>query len=433
MPKREKITISCIKALVVSDRRVNDTEVPGFHALISPKGKITYYLFYRYNGKQVNYKLGIHGEITPSQARDLAKGKAGEVANGVDVQAVKKTAREHTKLAKLTKLDTFLDEKYLPWLETRNAKTAARTVKTIKSGFPNLLDKQLSTINAWTIEKWRIEKKKSGSKPATINSYVNPLKGAMSRAVEWGLIVSHDLNKVKALRADNAVVRFLDKIEEQELLATLHMRDKRIKGERESANLFRQQRDYSLLPELRDFNYVDHLEPIVLIAMNTGLRKGELLSLRWEDIDLVNDFLTIIGESAKSGKSRHIPLNQNAKHALRKWLADVNQAKAIESPLATADPKAVNEKVKATGYVFEGDHGNHLADIKKGWGNLLEEAGISNFRFHDLRHHFASKLVMAGVDLNTVRELLGHSNLDMTLRYAHLAPEHKAAAVNLIG
>jgi integrase len=145
--------------------------------------------------------------------------------------------------------------------------------------------------------------------------------------------------------------------------------------------------------------------------MNTGMRRGEILSLEWQNADLTNKNLTVISENAKSGKTRHIPLNTEAFETLKNWKKD--------SP--------------SNGYVFTGQNGNPLLEIRKSWTTALEEAKISNFRFHDLRHHFASKLVMASVDLNTVRELLGHSDLTMTLRYAHLAPEHKAAAVNLIG
>ena len=79
--------------------------------------------------------------------------------------------------------------------------------------------------------------------------------------------------------------------------------------------------------------------------------------------------------------------------------------------------------------MFPGEDGAPLADVKSAWLPLVDAAKVRAFRFHDFRHTFASKLVMAGVDLNTVRELLGHADLKMTLRYAHLAPEHKAAAV----
>jgi len=75
----------------------------------------------------------------------------------------------------------------------------------------------------------------------------------------------------------------------------------------------------------------------------------------------------------------------------------------------------------------------NVRDVKKAWGALMIDAKIEGFNFHDLRHSFASRLAVAGVDLNTVRELLGHADMKMTLRYAHLSPEHKAAAVELLG
>ena len=85
---------------------------------------------------------------------------------------------------------------------------------------------------------------------------------------------------------------------------------------------------------------------------------------------------------------------------------------------------------KNVGYVFSGRTDGTLLDVKKAWISVRASAEISNFRWHDLRHSFASKLAMRGVDLNTIRELLGHASLAMTLRYAHLAPEHKMEAVS---
>ena len=81
------------------------------------------------------------------------------------------------------------------------------------------------------------------------------------------------------------------------------------------------------------------------------------------------------------------------------------------------------------GYVFPGRYGGRLDNVRAAWLRVLKEASIVKFRWRDLRHTFASRLVMKGVDLNTVRELLGHASYQMTLRYAHLAPEHTAATV----
>jgi integrase len=381
MAIKTKITITSIKNLIPEDKRLNDTEISGFHARITPLGLITYYLFYRLNGKQVNYRLGIDGQMSPAQARDLAKNKIAEVTQGVDVQAVRKHDRTKTKYSKFSTLRFFLEEKYAPWLKSRNPKTAEKTIKAFESSFPTLMDFQLSDINAWEIEKWRNKRLADGVKPATTNRQINTIKGCLSRAVEWGAIDSHDLRKVKTLTVDNSKVRYLSKDEETRLRENLQACDS------------------------------GFLDVIVLLALNTGMRKGELLSLEWSHVNFENKILTVDFQNAKSGNTRHLPLNSQAFNTLKEWQQNTDDM----------------------GFVFKDKNSLPLKDFPYIWGELLNKAQITNFRFHDLRHHFASKLVMASVDLNTVRELLGHSDLKMTLRYAHLAPEHKAAAVNLIG
>ena len=186
MTIKKKITATSIKELKPADKRINDSELSGFHARISEAGKIHYYIYYRHKGKQVNFKLGSHPIITPVQARDLAKDKLAEVTKGVDVQTVKKSDRIETKLAKLSTLKAFLEQQYFPWLVTRNPKTADKAQKSFKSSFSEFFDFQLKDINAWELEKWRSKKLKKGLKPATINRQITQLKGCMSRAVEWG-------------------------------------------------------------------------------------------------------------------------------------------------------------------------------------------------------------------------------------------------------
>jgi len=202
-------------------------------------------------------------------------------------------------------------------------------------------------------------------------------------------------------------VRFLSKSEEMRLREALIERDRGLVKLRENGNKWRDQRNYHQLPELTIDSYGDHLTVMTLLSLNTGLRRGEMFKLSWSDVQLKSKTLTIGGENAKSGLTRHIPLNRESLEVLSNWKAQTS----------------------STGLVFPSKNGKPFTTIKRSWSNLLEAANITGFRWHDLRHDFASKLVMAGVPLNTVRELLGHRDLSTTLRYAHLAPDHKAEAV----
>ncbi len=408
---KRKLTIRTVKSLKPAAKpyEVRDTDIKGFLLRVQPSGVMTYFIAYQTpNSKRNRYRIGRHGTINPVQARDAAERLAAKVAHGVDLQADKKAARAEAERATVRSLRSFLDKSYEAWAESHR-KTGRDTCRRVRLHFADLMVRPMEEITPWVIEKWRTTRLKAQIAPVTVNRDIAALRSVLSKAVEWDVLNVHPLAKLKPSKvSNNPKVRYLSEDEETRLRRALLERETRIRTERANANQWRRERDYPELPDLTTTIFVDHLRPMILLAMNTGLRRGELFSLTWQDVNFQRAYLTVGGSKAKSGATRHVPLNAEALDVLTKsWRSQTD----------------------GKGVVFPGRHGKPLNNVQKSWSAVLSIVSIKNFRFHDLRHHFASKLVMAGVDLNTVRELLGHSDIKMTLRYAHLAPEHKAAAV----
>ena len=407
---RAKLSSRTIQALRPCDKpfEVVDSELKGFLLRVQPSGAMTYYFSYRNGqGRRGRYRIGNSDSLSPAQARDQATLLSARVVAGEDIQSQKKHERRMAQQAKSQTLDGFLIHQYEPWA-TSQRKSGTATVKRIRSNFEHLIKRPLVDINLWVIEKWRSEELKRGKAKTTINRDITTLKACLSKAVEWEVLAENPLQKLTPLRTEGSSrARHLTATEETALRNVLIERDQRLRENRVSGNAWRRARHQAVLPDLSTVAFADYLQPMVLLTLNTGLRRGEVLQLRWADVDLLQRELIVRGDNAKSGKTRHIPLNNEALTTLQQWRSDST----------------------STEWVFAGHDGERMQAVKTSWTGVLRSAAIIDFRWHDLRHHFASRLVMNGVDLNTVRELLGHSDLAMTLRYAHLSPEHKADAV----
>jgi len=154
-----------------------------------------------------------------------------------------------------------------------------------------------------------------------------------------------------------------------------------------------------------------HLANFIRLALNTGCRCNEMLKLQWDRVDLKANLILLGGQDTKGGRRRSVPLNAEARVAMLN-LARFRASHCPDSP-----------------WVFAHKDGSRQASVVGAFKRALRHAGIENFRIHDLRHTCASWLVSAGQALTAVRDLLGHSSVVMTERYAHLAPENVRAAV----
>lgn len=268
-----------------------------------------------------------------------------------------------------------LAEMYISLHAKPNKKSWYGDIKKIRILSKSFGGKYINEITPLMIDRYKTERRQKVS-PATTNRDLACLKCMFNKAVQWGKLKESPAKHIKLFKENNKRTIYLEQPEINNLLSNCH----------------------------------GYLRVIVIIALNTGMRKGEILGLRWEDIDFNIDIIYL--HCTKNGESREIPINKQVKMALL----------------------TIN-KHKKSSYIFNNKQSQPLGDIKKGFLTAMGKSGIlknSKFRFHDLRHTFASHLVMSGVDLNTVRELLGHKSINMTLRYSHLSPRHKQKAVEVL-
>jgi integrase len=243
-------------------------------------------------------------------------------------------------------------------------------------------DTRLSNIRYVDLETYRNKlrlrprKHKGIRTDAAVNREMGVLRHMFRKATEWEMVEESPFDKGKSLqlKENNQRIRYLTKDEIDRLLIECKSKQ--------------------------------HLHRILICALNTGMRRGEILSLRWGQIR--NGFIYL--DKTKTKNRREIPINDD----LAQVIKEIRKEQGLSSQ-----------------YVFT-YKSLTIQRVDRAFKAALKRAGIEDFKFHDLRHTFASHLAMKGASPKDLQELLGHKTMSMTTRYAHLSQEHKKKAVNLL-
>jgi integrase len=274
------------------------------------------------------------------------------------------------------RLEDFTKEYFAYYQANRRPRSVTRHKTSWHAMQPMLGGKRLAEITPFDLERYRRQRKQAGVGDVSINRELAFLRNLYTIAIAWGKASENPVKKVRFARENNGRTRFLTREEEARLLACC----------------------------------IPSLKPLVVTALHTGFRMSELLSLTWHDVDFHRRVITVRAAYAKNGESRSIPMNNVLLETLR----------------------AMQEDGPKDGPVFRTSKGTPHRDFRTTFRQIVRRAGIEDFTFHDLRHCFASRLVMAGVDLPTVQALMGHKNVTMTMRYTHLSANHKQQAVAML-
>jgi integrase len=337
------------------------------------RGDIYYIDFVDPNGKRIREAVG----PLKREAQDLL---------GKRRLAIREGKYFDKKFVSTATMDELI-VKYLDWARTKRSfenyhKVYAEPAKTY------FLGRQLTSITELEVEEFRSSRIGTDTmfgrtrSASTINHELAVLKSLFAKAVDWGMADKNPAARVKKLPEPKGRVRFLTVEEAGRLLQSA----------------------------------TPHLHPILICALETGMRRGEILGLKWSDIDLRSGMLYV--RETKNGDPRHVPISQRLRGTL------------------TALPRRLGCEYVFSGGVSEmrqvGKTGKTFGAVRTSFRNALKAARIAEFRFHDLRHTAASHMAMAGVPMKTIGEILGHKASAMTERYAHLSPEHKLQAVEML-
>lgn len=392
---RAKLTTRYIATLKPEEKpyQVHCTLCRGFIFRMQTNGTGLYYFMYRApDGRRHKVAIGRDGEITFADAKARAEELRGQVARGIDpVADAERLERERLEdIARAERdgltLGGFIDGRYNDWAVV-NLKSHVQTLKRLRYGFIPLLDKRLVDLTPFDFEANRIRRLKGkdgkAPKPATVNRDQMTLRAALTKAAEWGMMPSNPLDKVKRAKEDrNAAIRAITAEEETAILASLE------------ATEAKRPPDW-------------YFKTFFIVALDTGLRRGELITLEWDDLDLEGGTLTVKGSGAKSSQSRRVPLTDRAKDTLTEWARRCPEGDKVF-------PRATDDGARWL------------------WEEARKDAGVTGLRFHDLRHSYASRLAHAGVGVLLIKELLGHSSIATSQRYMHAVESDARRAVDLL-
>jgi integrase len=385
---------------------INDDDVAGLRLFVGAKVGKTWWIRFRADGAQLSHKIGSADAVTVAQARDLARAFLAKLAAG-------ENPHRHEPKPNNIKLGELVDI-YEPWVYA-NKKGGMHTVSMLRAAFEFLLKKRVIDLKVEVLETWQAQQVNGGRKKATTNRYCAALKALLSWGVDKGKITVNPLIRLKPQKETDSepIIRYLTKAEYARLMTALDEREAKMRDGRDSHNIWLKGRRLPLMPAMKG-EYADYLKPLVILALNTGARRGGLFGLKWSDVDLENKIILFRAANAKSEKPLRVHLNSTAVDMLSKW-------------------RLQNAHKGKDDYIFSSPKtGGRLTNINKSWAALMKSAQIEDFRFHDTRHNYASDLIQAGNDIYTVKKLLGHSNIKITEKYAHLNDEQLAAAVESV-